>query len=221
MKTYAIIPARSGSKGVPDKNIRLLRGKPLIQYSIDTALECGFDECIVTTDSVHYAKLSEDLGAKALIRPAFLSKDTSRDIDYLLHCIYTMNLDDDGLIVLLRPTTPIRKVKVVKTAIDVIMQYKNKVDSLRSIHELNEPPQKMTKISDCGLLKPYMDITMEQANAPRQDWDKCYHPNGYVDVMRIDKIIENKNSYGNIILPYITEKVIEIDSIEDFEMLKK
>ena len=221
MKLYAIIPARSGSKGVPNKNIKLLNGIPLIKYSIDTALNSNeFDDCIVTTDSFEYANIAKSFGVNTLIRPEFLSNDKSSDVDYLLHCIFSTNLDYNGLIVLLRPTTPIRDLNVVKGAISKFKyEIVNAFDSMRSVHELNEPPQKMLKIVNNEVL-PYMDITMEETNLPRQNWEKCYHPNGYIDIIKISSIIENKNTYGKRIMSFVTNKVTEIDSISDFEYLE-
>ena len=115
-KILAIIPCRSGSKGVKNKNIRKIFGKPLIYYSIFFALQCKFiDRVIVSTDSKKYKKISENFGAEVpFLRPKNISKDDSLDIDLFKHTINWLKKNENyepNLIVHLRPTSPLRKIK--------------------------------------------------------------------------------------------------------------
>ena len=220
MKTYSIIPARSGSKGVPNKNIKLLNGFPLIAYSIVASKLCkDIDECYVTTDSEEYANIALNYGASVIIRPEYCSDDNAGDIDYLLHAIYTTGMDLDDTIVLLRPTTPLRDVSVIGKAIEVFK--KTSFESLRSVHRLNESPEKMYKcLLNTERLIPYLDIDFEKANLPRQSFEQCYQPNGYIDILKVETIVRKKMVYGNRIMKYETNRASEIDTIDDFEYIE-
>ena len=118
-KFGAIIPARSGSKSIKDKNLALLGGYPLIAYSIALAkMTAGVDRVIVSTDSLEYAKIAEKYGAEVpFLRPKALSQDTSTDFDFMSH---TVNWFDDNsnntpdFWIHLRPTTPLRDVYEVE-----------------------------------------------------------------------------------------------------------
>jgi len=227
---YGIIPARSGSKSVKDKNIRLLGGKPVLQYSIESALEClHIGKVIVTTDKVEYCDIAKSVSSKVetLLRPPFCCTDKAKDIDYLLHAIYTLKMDIDDIIVLLRPTTPLRKTHVLNSALEMFFKYL--VDgahhSLRSFHVLPEPPEKMYRMKMlCDLpsvyIEPYMGNDNENANIPKEQFKKCYAPNGYIDIVTVRNIIETKTTYGDKVLGYKTEKAIEIDSQEEFDYLQ-
>lgn len=221
MKTLSIIPARSGSKGVPNKNIKELNGKPLIFYSIETSISSNkISKTIVTTDSEYYKDiiLSTYKNVDVIMRPEYLSNDTAKDIHYILHVIYNISIDIKDIIVLLRPTTPIRDVNEVNKAIEKFTL--NEYDSLRSIHKINEPPEKMVKLKDNFELEPYMGNSIASANLPRQNFDDCYLPNGYVDILSVKNIINTHSVYGERVFGFKTEKVIEIDSEEDFKLLE-
>ena len=120
-KFSAIIPARSGSKSIKDKNLALLGGYPLIAYSIALAKTTeGVDRVIVSTDSLEYAKIAEKYGAEVpFLRPKALSQDTSTDYDFMSHAVNWF--DDNSKIVPdfwihLRPTTPLRDVYSCKSS---------------------------------------------------------------------------------------------------------
>jgi len=221
MQTYVLIPARSGSKGVPDKNIKELNGKPLIAYTIETAKQLkSIDSIMVTTDSEEYIKIANKYGAGGIIRPDHCSSNTSGDIDYLLHAIYTMNMMYDDIIVLLRPTTPLRDSKVIDGAWLSFMGDSMLFDSLRSMHKMPEPPEKLYKIENGIFAKPYMDIDIELSNQPRQAFDDCYKPNGYADIIKVSSILNTKTTYGNMVRAFKTPPVIEVDTQEEFDLLE-
>lgn len=220
---HGIIPARSGSKGVKDKNIKVLRGKPLLIHSIETSLHSKFiDRTYLTTDSDAYIDLIKGYGSnvRSIKRPLYLSNDTACDIDYLLHFVYSYNVSLTDYIVLLRPTTPIRDIVVINKYIDEFIRVSDGYDSLRSMHELSEPPEKMMRL-EYDMAVPYMSgINSEEANQSRQSFSKCYHPNGYMDIIKCEVLIKYKQVYWKRIYPLITDRVIEIDSETDFEMLE-
>jgi len=120
-KVIALIPARSGSKGVPNKNTRLLGGHPLIEWSIIAARKAKqIDRVIVSTDSREYAELSIRLGAEApFLRPTEISGDRATDYDFVAHALNWLEVNggEPAHIVHLRPTTPFRNPDVIDDAI--------------------------------------------------------------------------------------------------------
>ena len=225
MDIIAVIPARSGSKGVPDKNIRNLAGKPLIAYSITAAKNAGLiDRIIVSTDSEKYADFAREYGAEVpFIRPNKYSKDDSTDYDFVKHLLDWL-ADNEGstpdYIIHLRPTTPLRDSSVLDNAIEKFM---NNVEatSLRSAHEMSETAYKQFELED----KYFKTICtgsfdLDDANNSRQSFPKTYFPNGYIDILRTSYILENHLLHGNRVMGYITDFAIEVDTIDDFKFLE-
>ena len=221
----AIIPARSGSKGVPDKNIRLLAGKPLLAYSIAAARLIGtINRVIVSTDSEYYADIAREYGAETpFLRPAEFSGDRSTDYQVIRHAIDWM-IDNEGyqpeFLVHLRPTTPLREISHIENAIECMWKNPD-ATSLRSAHEMAETAYKMFELEDgywkCVCTGLY-DI--ELINLSRQEFPKTYHGNGYVDVLRSSYAIEYGKIHGDRAVAYITPHVVEVDTPDDFESLE-
>ncbi len=215
----AIIPARSGSKGLIDKNITLLNGKPLIAYSIRVAqLSKYINRVVVSTDSQEYAEIASKYNAEIpFLRPKKLSRDTSTDFDLLRNILEWFQLEiNTDLIIYLRPTTPLRDPKVIECAIEKMMVNKN-YTALRSVHEMSESSYKTFEITK-NCLKPIGDktIDMDFANRPRQLFPKTYQGNGYVDIIRPEIILKNNLMYGNKVFAFKTEVVHEVDNLNDF-----
>ena len=141
LKILAVIPARSGSKRVKNKNIKKVFGKPLIYYSIAHAKKIKLiDKVIVSTDSEKYKSIAENYGAEVpFLRPKNISKDNSSDVDLFLHLLTWLTKNDSffpDICVHFRPTTPIRNVNESIKAIKTLANNKN-FDSLRSIDAYN------------------------------------------------------------------------------------
>ena len=121
----AIIPARSGSKSVKNKNIRLIDGKPMIAYSIEHALKTPeIDRVIVSTDSEEYANIAREYGADVpFIRPAQYATDDALDIDVFRHALWYLK-ENEGyepdIVVHLRPTYPIRNIEDISKTIQMM-----------------------------------------------------------------------------------------------------
>ncbi|MBC8268138.1 MAG: acylneuraminate cytidylyltransferase family protein [Rhodospirillaceae bacterium] len=221
----AIIPARGGSKGVPGKNIRPLSGHPMIAYSIMAARDCTkIDRVIVTTDSPEIAEIATSYGAEVpFMRPPELAGDLSPAIDYMTNALDQLAALDNYLpdmMVMLLPTTPLRDPAEIDEAI-VRLQQTPEATGLRSAHELPEPPQKMMGIEDgylCGLFPD--DPRPEYFNLPRQTFPTAYHPNGYVEIVRRETLINEDTLYGDRIQGFITPFTVEIDAPEDFDYLQ-
>lgn len=223
MKIVGIIPARSGSKGVPNKNIKLLNGFPLMAYSIVASKQCKWiDETYLSSDSNKFLEIGEKFGAKPILRPNKFATDTSGDREWILHAIETITketVEPIDYIVHLRPTTPNRDITIISYAISKFISDK-KATSLRSAHMLSESPYKMFQIKN-GYFKSYFDSKKLNPNAPRQSFPDCYHPDGYVDILDVNYILKSKDIHGNKILPFIVPEVVEIDTKEDFIKAEK
>ena len=224
-KIYAIIPAWSGSKGVPKKNIRLLGGHPLIAYSIVAARRCRhIDRVIVSTDSPEIADISGAYGAEApFLRPAELARDSSTDVEFIRHALDWFQDHEHlqpELLVHLRPTTPLRESALIDSAIDLIASH-DEATSLRSAHQVAEPPEKMFRVEDGFLTGLFPDDPRpDYHNLPRQAFPPAYHPNGYVDVVKTDFVRRSNSVHGPRILGFVTPFSVEVDTEEDFDYLE-
>lgn len=226
MKTVAIIPARGGSKGVPKKNIKLLGGYPLIAYSIIASkLSSKIERTIVSTDSQEIADIAVSYGAEVpFLRPSEIAQDNSTDLQLFQHAINWFKESESvvsDLLVHLRPTTPLRIPSEIDRAITHIEEHPD-ASSLRSAHELPEPPQKMFQINEKGFFEGFFpdDPRPGYYNLPRQLFPKAYHPNGYVDIIKTNIVQKTKFLYGSDIAAFVTPFVVEVDKAEDFQYLE-
>lgn len=222
-KIICIIPARGGSKGVPRKNVRLLGGKPLIAYTIETAKESKYIErVIVTTDDEEIAEVARQYGAEVpFIRPAELAEDDTPPDPVLVHTLEFLrekeNLEPE-IIVWLEPPTPFRTVEEVDEAIRIFDADKE-ADSLRAVCEPSQNPFKMWTLEG-----KYLEPLIEQKEAlhtgPRQKTKKVYWQNGSIFLLRYDTIMKKGNFFGDKILPLIVgnDKNIDIDTEEDLKL---
>tara|TARA_Y100000389_G_C17451620_1_gene515248 strand:+ start:942 stop:1625 length:684 start_codon:yes stop_codon:yes gene_type:complete len=222
MNIVAIIPARKGSKAIKDKNIIKYKGKPLIYHSIKTALKSKLiNKVVVSTDSKKYQSMAIKFGASApFLRPYKYSKDHSLDRDYILHAskfLISKNYYPD-LIILLRPTTPNREVKIVNKGIKLFLKNFKKYDSMRSVSEFNQPPQKFFKIKN-KTLKGFFDKELkgEYHGRPRQKYPKTYLPNGYIDILKPAFFLNNKNILFGKMQPFLTNEILDIDKLSDLK----
>lgn len=219
-KVIAIIPARSGSKSIKDKNIVYLRGKPLIAWSIEQCLKSKkIDEVYFSTDSKKYAIIAKKYGLKKIIyRPKSISKDKSTDYEFIKHFIDNVDTDH-GIIAHIRPTTPFRNVVLLDKIIEFFIKNK-KYSSLRAIHENPETAYKSFELKN-KFLKPLKGVekTLDQLNNPRQDFSKTYSANGYIDLYRKKFILKNKKLFGNKVMGYITPLTMEIDSKAELDYM--
>ena len=221
----AVIPARSGSKGIVDKNIKLLAGYPLISYSIAaTKLANSIDRIIVSTDSEDYARIAIEYGSEVpFLRPDEYSGDSSTDYEFVSHLLDWMLYNEGKLpdyLVHLRPTTPLREPNYIDAAIERIKQVKD-ATSLRSVHEMSESAYKAFEI-ERGLLKSIgsNSFALDEFNDPRQRFNKTYQANGYVDVIKTAFVIENKKLHGDHVIAFVTPYVVEVDTADDFVYLE-
>lgn len=223
---YSLISARGGSKGVPGKNIRLLGGYPLIAYTVAASvLTPEIKRTVVSTDSKEIAAIARKYGAEIpFMRPAEISGDNSTDLELLQHAISWFDENEavsPELIVHLRPTTPFRSPLEMSRAIKEF-QLNPKATSLRSVHELAEPPQKQVRFGKDGFLEGFFpdDPRPEYYNLPRQLFPKAYQPNGHIDIIKTECVKKTKSHFGPNTLGFRTSFAPEVDLPEDFDYLE-
>lgn len=221
----AIIPARSGSKGIHNKNIKCLNGYPILAYSIAIAKLCpSISRVIVSTDSEQYAEVARYYGAEIpFMRPKEISGDQATDLEFMQHAIQWMFLHENAtpeFFVHLRPTTPLREVELVNKAVERL-KVTPWATSLRSSHLTYHTPYKWFNIQENGCYKCMIEkMSLDEANNPRQSFPDVYIPNGYVDVLRTSHIVEHDLMHGEQVLAYVVPEGVDIDTKEEFEYLE-
>lgn len=223
-EVIAIVPARSGSKGVPDKNIRELDGYPLLSLSIAAAKLAGINKVWVSTDSEKYARIAVRFGAEVpFLRSQKISTDTSSDYEFMLHAMNWHKNEFKSIPqywVHLRPTTPLRDPKIIQEAVRIITE-NDSLDSLRSAHEVSESPFKWFLKDENNMFQGLReDLTPEKVNEPRQNFPKVYNPNGYVDIVKSSVVLNSGCLHGHNMYVFETPHCQEIDNADDFEYLE-
>ena len=228
MIIYSLITARSGSKGIINKNIIDYNGFPLIYWSIKISKDCDYiQKTFVSTDSEKYASISKKYGAEVpFLRPKELSDDLSTDYDVFEHFIQflkTNNYIMPDAILHLRPTYPNRDLHLLNNCINTfIINHKN-YDSLRSVCKFDKLPQKTYYIHNETLIPYYKEYNgiKEPYNMPRQLFPVSYIHNGCIDIVKANTLINLKSMSGNKIYPYIMNEIDDIDNLDDLEKSKK
>ena len=195
MKTLALIPARAGSKRVPGKNVRLLCGKPLIQYSIEHAQATpGVDRVAVTTDDPKAAEIARSLGCDVIDRPAHLASDKATTTDAVKHALEVYRAKDEfpQFVLLLQPTVPIREMGTLVEALKILET--TGCDSVTS-HILVDfhHPNRLKVIRD-GRLFPYADSELEKV--PRNELPPVYCRDGSIYAFRAALPFEQDSLMG-------------------------
>jgi CMP-N,N'-diacetyllegionaminic acid synthase len=222
VKVFALVTARSGSKGIPDKNIKKIGGHSLLDWSIKSSLMAqSISQVYLSTDSEDYSNIGKECGALVpLLRPKELASDTANDLDVIKHFLSVIDEKPDAL-VHIRPTTPLRDPSILDKAIYLFFNKKQEITSLRSVHEMSESAYKAFEVNDKGFLSTIGSIESgDKANLPRQAFPKTYVANGYVDVLDPNYILRESKIHGDKILAFQTPVMTEVDSIEDLEYLE-
>jgi CMP-N-acetylneuraminic acid synthetase len=222
VKVFALVTARSGSKGVPDKNIKHIGGHSLLDWSIKSSLKSqSITQVYLSTDSEDYANIGKQCGALVpFLRPKELASDTANDLDVIKHFLSVIDDKPDAL-VHIRPTTPLRDPSILDNAIEMFFSKKDELTSLRSVHEMSESAYKSFEVNDKGFLSTIGSIESgDKANLPRQSFPKTYAANGYGDVLDPTYILKEDKLHGDKILAFETPVVTEVDSSEDLEYLE-
>jgi CMP-N,N'-diacetyllegionaminic acid synthase len=197
-RILAVIPARLGSKGLKQKNIKKLNGIPLIAYSIKSLKRSKFvDKIFVSTESVKIKKIVEGYGLSVdFFRPKKLALDHSRTFDVIKHVIIEMeklgHLFD--YIALIEPTSPIRKRKDIDNAIKLLHKNRNRFDSLVSVGEISELPNLLKKIvkKDNRVVRAFPNL---KQISRRQDSENYFFPYGVIYLSKTKTLLKEKTFY--------------------------
>lgn len=216
MKTIGIIPARGGSQGIPLKNIRDFCGKPLIAWTILSALKSNLDRVIVTTDNEEIAKIAKEYGAEVpFLRPAELSTSTTAIEPVLLHVVDFLKENEGNepdAIALIHSTSPLRQHFHINQAIDLMKETNS--DSIVSVSEAiaNQNPHWMLKKTDDGSVRLFTGEHLRDIKARRQELPTCYIRNDLIYLLKPENLREKKpNLYGNNVELYVTENLYDAD----------
>jgi CMP-N,N'-diacetyllegionaminic acid synthase len=224
-KSVALIPARSGSKRVPHKNIRVLAGHPVIAYSIQAAINSGvFDSVVCATDDEMYAEIARYYGASVpMLRPKEISGDTSPDIEWVSWMLDSLkkNGADYEVFSILRPTSPFRLPETISRAWSLFLAADG-VDSLRAIEKCQQHPGKMWVIRQ-GRMLPLMPLTPEAVpwhSSQYASLPEVYVQNASLEIAWSRVVRETNTIAGSVLLPFITTETEGLDVNNEFDWWK-
>ncbi len=221
-KIVALIPARKGSKGIPNKNITLLNGIPLIEHTIMQAKDVGIiDRIIISTDSELILEIVEKYNIEIKgLRPSELATDTSTLYDVIKYEIGNYNLVENeyDIIVLLQPTCPLRQSYMIEDAL--INFIDNNQESAVSVSEVEEHPIFMRTLNEENNL---VKILNTDSTVRRQDLPNYYRVNGMIYINRVSDVAHKYISFNDNKFPIIISKeyAVDIDTIEDLKIAQE
>lgn len=218
MKVLAVVPARSGSKGYPNKNLAEIGNTTLLELAVKVGMDCKIvKDVFISTDSMEYEKKAIAAGAKSLgMRPRKLSTDTAKSVDVIADLLEKIENNYD-YIVLLQPTSPIREPQDIENMIKII-QDKN-ADACVSVTKIEEPhPYKLKKIGIDGYVKSF--IKRASSELPRQLLPRVYALNGAIYVAKTKIILKENTFLPKKTIPYFMNSNINIDSDVDHIFLE-
>lgn len=216
MRRLAIIPARAGSKGLKDKNIALLGGKPLLAWAVDTAIRSGqFYRILLSTDSEQYAEIGRQYGAETWMRDKSLAGDNATSYAVIADVLNNSSETYDEFM-LLQPTSPLRTAQHVCEAFERFDAQRNNFDFLVSMKEAEFTKDLVNIIEEDGSLKHF---DKDFAHYRRQDYH-YYSPNGAIFIGKPDAYLTQGHFFGRRALAYImsAEDSVDIDHQIDLDL---
>lgn len=222
-QVLALVPARGGSKGVPRKNLRVIKGKPLIAHTIQAASESAVvDRVYVSSDDDEILRISRDLGAETLKRPVAAASDTATATSVVLDFISQLPpslVEEDPFVVYLQPTSPLRASSHIDGAFCKMDAAKGSISL--SVVPLKRSPYKSFTLTETGLLQSLFDETLSNTN--RQALPVTYYPNGAIYIFPLSEFLKKGGFPSNGSVPFIMseKESIDIDTEDDIAMIEK
>jgi|LakMenEpi03Aug12_release.lakeMendotaPanAssembly.Ray.scaffolds.fasta_scaffold381386_2 CMP-N,N'-diacetyllegionaminic acid synthase len=221
MEVLAIIPARGGSKGIPLKNIKLLNGIPLIEYTTSSAIKSKFiNRIVVSTEEKKIAELAINLGVEVpFLRPNFLAKDDTPSLPVFINTLeelYKIDGYKPDIIIILQPTSPLRSTKHIDEALELYLT--SNCDSLVSICDVphNMNPFSVMKCNLDNSLENFLDF--DESNNLRQKKPKFFARNGAaIYICNYNCLMKKKSIYGECIIGYKMDRISSIDIDDEFD----
>jgi CMP-N-acetylneuraminic acid synthetase len=224
IKAVALIPARSGSKRVPHKNVRRLNGHPLIAYTIAAARDSGvFDAVVVSTDSEDYAAVARHYGAEVpFLRDPAIAGSTSPDIEWVLHALDALEVQgrEFEAFSILRPTSPFRQPGTIQRAWSDFIRAEG-ADSLRAVEEVEQHPGKMWVVRG-ERMTPLMPLNPEDAppwhSQQKASLPKVHVQNASLEIAWTDMARRTSSIAGTVLVPFLTEgdEGVDINGPQDW-----
>lgn len=217
-RVLALIPARGGSKGIKDKNIYPLCGKPLLAYSVEAGKQSRYiDRVLVSTDSPRIAEEAQRYGADVpFLRPERYAQDSSKTIEAVLHTVRWLEREDEryDILVLLQPTQPLRTSEDIDRALELYIR--SGEIPVVSVSEVKDHPLLVRTVGADGMLEHLLD---RPSTIRRQDMPVFYRVNGGIYINRIAELTED-TSFNDNPCPYIMERdrSVDIDDLADMAL---
>ncbi len=214
MNIICFIPARSGSKGIPDKNIKDLGGKPLLAYTLESALNCGL-KTIVNSDSEKYLEIAKGYGVEIMLRPKELAQDSTSMFEVLKNEIPKIDVVPE-IVVLLSPTVPFRKSIIIKSAISYFLNSLGEYDSLITVQRVpNEYNPSQVIIQTPTGLKMADGRNIPNRLTRRQEYPAAYVTSQGIYIFKTSNL-EKGSIYGEKTMLLECDKSIDINTMDDF-----
>ncbi len=219
MRNIAIIPARSGSKGLKDKNIKLFCGKPLLAYSVEAARDSGkFDVIHVSTDSKEYADIAKSFGADAhFLRSAVMASDTADSWDVVTEVLdrYKNEGYEFDTLTVLQPTSPLRSGKDIEKAFNLFLE--KKANAVVSVCEADHPPAWFHPLPEDGDMNAFGGGDNNEKR--RQDFLLHYRINGAIYLMKTSYFLkDHRNVFRERAYALIMDRKMSIDIDDQFDL---
>lgn len=225
-KIFAIIPARSGSKNVKNKNIIKIEGAPMLAYSLVAAKKSKLiNKIIFSSDSKKYLRIAKNYKPDILhLRSKKSSSSKATDYDFLKEIyLYLKKINSSlpDIFVLLRPNTPTRIIKDINNSISFFVKNYKKFSALRSVSQMSETSYKTFYIKNgklCSVMNNNFNI--DRLNLPKERFKKTYYGNGCIDIIKCSNL-KKGITHGNKVYGYITKNIyVDVDYINDIKLAK-
>lgn len=212
----AFIPARSGSKSIPDKNIKLLGGKPLLAWTIESAFKAGINRVIVNSDSEEYLKIAKEYGAEGMLRPEQLALDNTSMYSVLKDQIPKIEPIPE-IVVLLSPTVPFRKVTIIKIALSFFTNSLNEYDSLMAVQRVPDEynPAQVIITTPTGL-RMADGRQISNRLTRRQEYPGAYVTSQGLYIFKPSNL-EKGSFYGDKTMLLECDKSLDLNTEEDWQ----